>query len=524
MKESIKRLWEKHPLVIIVVSALLFRLIATIFSKGFGWHDDHFLVIEPSQSWVEGYDYNNWLPQNSGTDSAPEGPSLFYPGLHYLLFLYLKWRGLADPQYKMYVVRGLHALYSMITVVVGYKIAKHYAKENVAKLVGMLLALYWFMPMLSVRNLVEMVCIPPLMLATWFMIDPARKDKAKTYIWVGILCGLACNIRFQSAFSVAGMGLLILFSKNWKHLFFFVLSYVCTFIAFQGGIDMAIWGHPFAEFSRYIRYNVDNAYNYGSEGPWAKYFLLIGGMLVPPISLFLMFGYGRSWRKYPVLFLPSFIFFAFHCIFPNKQERFILPIIPFVIVLGCIGWAEFVDSSKYWGKHKKLLKGCWTFFWVLNIIALPVVSTMYTKRNRVESMSYLSHQKDLHGLMIEETIHDDYVQPAHFYIGRFDVHIVGVTAKHSLYRAYMEYKDDPRPSIHPNYVVFFGKDDIEKRVAYFKKMFPNTEYKATICPSFIDDLVEFLNPINRNETTYIYKFDDSSVQIPKDTAAAALGH
>ena len=39
-------------------------------------HDDHFLVIEAAQSWVDGEDYNKWLPKNR-KDGAPTGHSWF---------------------------------------------------------------------------------------------------------------------------------------------------------------------------------------------------------------------------------------------------------------------------------------------------------------------------------------------------------------------------------------------------------------------------------------------------------------
>jgi hypothetical protein len=524
MKESIKQLWEKHPLALIMLSAIFIRLVAVIFSKGFGFHDDHFLVIEPAQSWIEGYDYNNWLPKNSGKGYVPEGPSLFYPGLHYVILQCFRWMGITDPQTKMYLIRALHALYSLIIVVYGYKIAKQCAGEKVAKQVGLLLAVYWFLPMMSVRNLVEMVCIPPLMIATWLMINPESNQKARTYFWVGVLCAIACNVRFQSALFVGGIGLVMLFSRKWKYTLLISLGFILVFSLFQGGMDMIIWHHPFAEFTEYIQYNIANATNY-IIGPWYNYILLVGGMLLPPIGLFFLFGFVRSWKKYPLLFWPSFIFFAFHSFFPNKQERFILPVVPFVIVLGCIGWHEFVATSKYWENHKKLLKGCWTFFWVINLILLPFISTTYTKKNRVEAMTYLGHQKDLQGLMIEETIHDDCIQPAHFYIGRFNVNIINVNAQHSLYHAYELYKNDPDRQRHPNYVVFFGKEKIEQRVAYFKQMYPNATCETIIEPSFIDKVMTFLNPVNKNQTTYIYKFDDRIVQMPADTnAKAALGH
>jgi hypothetical protein len=289
--------------------------------------------------------------------------------------------------------------------------------------------------------------------------------------------------------------------------------FLVTVFAVQGVVDIFVWGKPFSEFTSYIKYNVDNAHNY-PVGPWYNYFLVLAGILVPPVSLFLMFGFFRSWKKYTILFLPAFLFFTFHSVFPNKQERFILPMIPFVIILGCIGWNEFISESKYWQKHPGILKGCWTFFWILNCIALPVISTMYSKESRVESMYYLYNQKDFQNYMVEESYTDKVTQTPFFYANRWDLHPVEIDNKKTLAQAYTEHKYDTNPLFHPNYVLFFGTVKINERIAAFKKVFPTATYRATIEPSYIDKLVCKLNPVNKNETVYIYKFDDKVVNLP----------
>ena len=78
----IKKSWNDQPLVIIMGLAILFRLLAAIFAKGWGMLDDHFLIIEASQSWADGFDYNSWLP-GSKDNIGPSGHNFFYPGIHY---------------------------------------------------------------------------------------------------------------------------------------------------------------------------------------------------------------------------------------------------------------------------------------------------------------------------------------------------------------------------------------------------------------------------------------------------------
>ena len=85
---TLKKLWDEKPLQVVLFAGLFFRVLAAIFSKGYGMSDDHFLVIEPAQAWVDGFNYNNWLPEKNIQNAPASGHSFFYPGLHYLLFLF----------------------------------------------------------------------------------------------------------------------------------------------------------------------------------------------------------------------------------------------------------------------------------------------------------------------------------------------------------------------------------------------------------------------------------------------------
>ncbi|MCC7502787.1 MAG: hypothetical protein IT229_09680, partial [Flavobacteriales bacterium] len=70
----------------LLLVALVPRLLAAFFAGGYFAHDDHFLVAEAARSWVDGFDYNDWLPWNQKGTPTPSGHSMFYVVLHYLLF------------------------------------------------------------------------------------------------------------------------------------------------------------------------------------------------------------------------------------------------------------------------------------------------------------------------------------------------------------------------------------------------------------------------------------------------------
>jgi hypothetical protein len=166
--------------------------------------------------------------------------------------------GIFDPQVKMYTVRLLHAFYSLLTVYFGYRITGKLTNRHYAKQVGLLLSLYWFWPFLCVRNLVEVACIPMLAWATWLAVKYDKGSFAR-YIWVGVLLGLAFNIRFQTLFFSAGFILALFIQKRFLQAVAAGLGLLLCASVFQGGIDWYVWHIPFAELKGYIDYNLKYA-------------------------------------------------------------------------------------------------------------------------------------------------------------------------------------------------------------------------------------------------------------------------
>ena len=539
-------LQNKYLLRNILFLALILRLVSVIFAKGFGMHDDHFLVIEAAQSWADGTDYNNWLPSSGATH--PDGHSFLYSGITFLIFVFFKFIHFNDPQSKMLVIRLIHALFSLITISCGFRIADKLAGKKAARLTGILLAAYWFMPWLSVRNLVEVVCIPVLMWGSWIYLKAITEhQKPWRFLLAGIILGFSMSLRFQIVSFIIGFGLGMIYLLQWKPLLLLALGTVISFVAVQGIIDQAIWSYPFAEFREYIQYNIDNAYHY-ITGPWYSYILLMLGILIPPLSLFLFFGFfrgnwfllamlliispplfiilyfyfskiqkrsilpmflkfiNRDYRPQFALFAGTLLFIIFHSYFPNKQERFILPIVPMFVTLGISGWIRFTDVSQFWKKHRKLLTACFVFFWTLNIILLPFITTMYSKKARVESMVYLSKYPNIKIELLEDIYHGTPKLSPQFYLGQW-MHedYLGQEFPFDTLKKQLKNRIDEN---YPRFVLFFENRDIPTRVKKVKELLPNIVYETTIEPGFIDKLLYWLNPKNANETIVIYRNKD----------------
>ncbi|MBA3664388.1 MAG: glycosyltransferase family 39 protein [Bacteroidetes bacterium] len=502
MKAILQTFRDKYsPLNQLLILGFFVRLFSVIFSKGFGWHDDHFLIIESSQSWADDYDYNNWLPAEGDNTRTPQGHSLFYIGIHYYIFKFFKLIGIADPQLKMVFIRLLHAMWSLLVIKYSYKLTELYSNKRIAWYVGIFTAFYWFMPFMSVRNLVEFVCVPPVLIAIYLLSKPMLTSR--NVLIAGLWLGIAFSIRFQTVFISAGIGLALLIMRtSLKNILLLALSFLTVVALSQGVVDYCIWKKPFAEFLSYVQYNVDNAGVYGTDN-WHMYFDLIFGLLIPPLSFLLFAGYIVSGKKIPLIFWPVFFYLAFHTYFPNKQERFIMTVLPLIIISGTIGMFMIYEKRKE-KINIRLFKFCKIFVIVLNLILLPILTLSYSKRHRVESMTYLYHKNDSNSFMVEDSNKEnDFLMPPLFYYGKW-FSVLGMSKSFNADSA-LYYYNRIEVKQRPNYVIFMQAENIAARVDSLKKRFPTLVYETTIEPSLIDKTLFFLNPLNDNQTAFIYK-------------------
>jgi hypothetical protein len=347
-------------------------------------------------------------------------------------------------------------------------------------------------------------------LAIWQIVSKQDKqNQIPVYLLAGIFLGLAFNIRTQTAFFAIGLGLATLIQGKWKELAALIFGSLVPVIIIQGTIDFIIWGRPFAEILGYFSDNIVHANSYLTM-PWYNYFLVILGILIPPVSFFLFFGYIKNWKKHLIIFLPVAVFFIFHSSFPNKQERFILPVIPFIIILGTIGWIDFVSTSTFWKKRKQLLRGCWIFFWIVNITGLLIVSNVYSKKARVETMSYLSKYKGINYLLVADAGNNPELFPC-FYLEQWPHIYDEFTGNETTDSLIIRSSRAPLKK-QPSFVLFSAENNLANEVIKARKSFPFIVYETTIEPGFMDRFIRWLNPVNKNRTVYIYR---NTVFFPK---------
>ena len=476
----------------ILIFAAIIRLIAAIFSPGYGMHDDHFLIVEASASWVDGFDYNNWLPWSPMSDGLPEGHSFTYVGLHYLYFALLKGIGIVDPKTLMLFSRLLQGAFSLLIVSYSIKITEKLGTKKNAIIVGWILALLWVLPFLSVRNLVEITCIPFMLWGIWLTL---KNENSKRFLYAGLLLGMAVSFRYQVGVFAVGMAAVYFFQKKYKDFALFSIGVLITFILTQGVVDFIIWGKPFSEFLAYTLYNVTDGPGYIPNNNYFMYLLVLMGIFLAPLGLVLGVGFFKGWKKYIGLFIPVMLFIIFHTIYPSKQERFILPVMPLFLIIGVMGY-DMLRNKNFWEKTWRIsLKA----FWILNIPLLLFASFTYSKKSRVESMYYF-YGKETEGIRILHEASPEGTSASilpKFYSGNWGLSAIPRTSK------------EQDLLVHPNYIydyiLFCGEQELEERIIEYKKIYPNMELVKICNPSFVDVFLRWLNPRNSNEYIEIWK-------------------
>jgi hypothetical protein len=507
MIHRIKRFKDKHPFLFIMAIALFIRMVAAIFSKGFGIYSDHFLVVEPAQSLVDGIDYHKILPWTPGND-GPTGHGFFYTGFHYLLFHLMQFFGLFDPQIKMFLIRGIHAFLSLLAISFCYRITSLLAERKTAYRLALLLAVYWFMPFVSVHNLAEVFSIPFIMYGTLIISRQElirRNDEPgyhiSSFMVAGFFLGLGFSVYFPTALFTLGLFIALLAYRNWKGTLSSVGGFLMSVVIFQGGIDFIIWRMPFAEFYEYLTLFF-NSKSVTNPDLFQTNLLLYLVLLIPPMSLMLVFGFIREWRRHFLLFFPILIYILMMSVFSSRSASVMLPVIPIFILLGLTGWDNFIAKSTFWQKNKKLHTLLWAGFWMINLPLLFVFSLSYPHKARVESMSHLKQYKGIESVWVEDTQAENTKYMPAFYARQWP-EIVYIHDKGEVDS--LLFLTNKKGSEQPAFVFFFQKENLDERLENMRMYFPELVEEKQFKPSLMTRVLHIVTRRHENEYIFVYR-------------------
>jgi hypothetical protein len=500
----------------IFFAAFLVRLIAVVFSKGYGMHDDHFVAIEGPYSWILGLDYTDWYYNLQNNPNALIF-SFWYPKINFLILKLAHFLGLHSLELAQYFNRFFHAIWSMGTLFYGYKIALKIADEQKAKSILLFLSFFWIFPFLAVRNLVEFVCIPPLMASVYYLMA----DKSRKWVLAGFLGALAVAFRFQLAIFFLSFPLILCFQKSYKKAFLYGFSFVLGFAIIEGGMGWYYFKKPFYAICNYFLYNIAHKNDF-IQGSIFKYFLDVLGMFIT-IGLFMWIGFYESMKRQALLSLPILFFLIAHSVFPNKQERFIFPILPLFMILSWNSWMNFIENkSILWQKiSKKLLN----IFWSLNIVLLMIFATYFPKKSRIQLMEYFANTQKLAVNTIFDLSEISYELQMPYAYSNFKIHekffIVDnhLPAKDSFFSIWRNdiyfsnsiniLKTDTNILPKTQFLVICNAKNEAQKVAHYQETFNvKLKYITKFEPVWFEKLLHKINPANKIEIFTLYKIQN----------------
>ncbi|MDI6804912.1 MAG: glycosyltransferase family 39 protein [Bacteroidota bacterium] len=481
-----KRFFEKYPLVVLIFFGLGLRVAASFFSKGFLTLDDHHNLVIDADLLASGLSL-----------SADFKDSALYPFIVSLIMQIVRLFGINAPDTEMLFVRLLHGLFSVIGIYLVFKILEAKVDKRSAAIGGLFMSAFFVMPIFSVHQFEEVICQVPLLASVWYLVRFEKENKNLYLFLSGLFIGVALILRFPLISFAAPFLLGVIINKSSRKLSYLFLIGFLVIIFLQSLSNLYVngeFGYSFSKNYGFILsdYNSIIKSDGYPAGPPSRYLLTLLAAFIPPFSILFLIAAVRGSRTFILIGLSTLAFLIAHSVIENKQERFLLPIIPMLIILGVAGF----NSMKLWFQKKnlsKIYKYNWVYFWVLNSILLVFFIFHYGKKDRIEPLVYISEQQDATGVLIAQFSYTFLVPD--YYLGKtipFDI----IDDKKKL--------QQQEKII--NYCVLYtdsleqDKNDLEK---IMERKFV---LEKTIEPSIGDLIAHKLNPkYNKSRTCYVFK-------------------
>ncbi len=505
---------KKHPIIFCLIVALVLRLFAVAFSKGYMASDDHFETVQVAWQGVQHglLDQNGHLRWNYLAPTEINRSPLYNVALYYTMKAMTK-LGCNDLDCVMYVVRLKHAIVSLIAVLFGMLYVRRATGDRkYILLIGLILGAHFLMPYLSVRTLIEKVAEGALVPSVYLAYIGVKDKKTKWLVLSGLLGGLAWMIRFNTGVCLAFMAPAIWYAaKNIRPALAFCAG-VVVMIVISGFLDLAYYGR-FANSTMNLIHSALEMQKTGGPlpQPFWMYISLIFGIFIPPFSLFFILSFFRRElvREHIILLAAVASFVISHSLIRQKEERYMITVFSLITIMGTIGlWTWLKTAATDTWKYRLFKVSAWIAV-VLNVILLPIFTFNYAHKGMVEPFVYLSHRNDIAAILVDRTerlrlLPVSYVGiklPPIKTLDNWDV-MSDSTALDSLGRGV-------------NYVIVYSDNFADQHRESLETFLGPLEPVFHSTPSTVDRLLHFMNPRhNHTNEAWVYRRDLAAITAP----------
>ncbi|HET9384710.1 MAG TPA: hypothetical protein VFO67_06155 [Gemmatimonadales bacterium] len=478
------------------------RLLAAVFSQGFLASDDHHVVIAAADQIASGAG----LPPTYAR-------SALFPGVIAGIMTVTRTLGIHDPGIEMMAVRLVQAGYSLFVVYLVYKILSPpppspssppdplpvsgvgTRRVNPALIGALLTAVFFAMPVTSVHQLEESVCQVPLLAAYWWWHRSAGGRQSSVFgLATGAALGVALILRFPLIGLIGAFLLIATFQARPVATKLSLLAGLLLILVAQGYGNALInheWWYSFKERLGPMlhpgRMAVE-AEGYPHSPPW-HYLLTLLAALIPPVSVLLLASAVRAGIERRFLLLSGGVvaFLVSHSLIANKQERFVLPVLPllFILMVAGLPWL-----SAWIGRWYRTM---WGYFWTVNAALVLVLTFSFSKKDRVAPLLYVYRRHDATGVLVAQ-YNQTFTVPS-YYLGKPAPSLLVVKERDAIQMA-----GSPI-----NYVVLYSDSPEADRAFLAGALHANLTLLTEITPSLTDRIAHAINPRhNKARTALIY--------------------
>jgi hypothetical protein len=489
----------------VLLAAAVVRLIAAVFSEGYIMSDDHFLAVEPVSSWVNGENYHNWFPNEYNQTDHAQPFSYAYYFLNFLILKLCAIVGIANPFIQAFVLRLVHGALSLWGVYLFVKLA-----ERLIASVQWRMYAIWFwvfggvVTVFSVHQLVETACIPFVLLAYLYVLKYFERERLIALVIAALAFSVSVGMRYQLVFFPLTLGMHLLWKRKWSGALLFGIFFTLGFALTQ--IDnLLFWHKPiYKHLLDYQSYNATHFSDYPSNV--FSYLALITYYVFPVVTGIFIYavlkkkvalqgviqvsskgalqGSAEGASQVICIFLGTVVFIGVHLLIPNRQERFLLPAVPFVLLL----MLRFVSKrnpceATSAGPSARSSERPFEESWLTKLMRFSIcVSAIYTvsysfyipKSKYLEASKALYERGDFQNVVIDNWKGEESVWLPMHYVGKF-THPFSMTQKKTLDQLKQQITHQPcydskrLPAPAPNYLIIWGREEAYPRAKAYEE-------------------------------------------------------
>ncbi len=488
----------------VLLAAAVVRLIAAIFSEGYIMSDDHFLAVEPVSSWVSGENYHNWYPNSYNETDHAQPFSYAYYFLNFVILKFCAVIGIQNPFIQAFVLRIVHAALSLWGVYLFVKLAERLISSVTWRMHAIWLWVFGgVVTVFSVHQLVETACIPFVLLAYLYVLKYFEKDRVGAIIIAALAFSVSVGMRYQLVFFPLTLGFYLLWKRMWSGAVLFGIFFTLGFALTQ--IDnLLFWHKPiYQHLLDYQAYNATHFADYPSNV--FSYLALITYYIFPVVTIVFLLSLRRrhssAGHSSPTFVAPqhsskgasqvvpiligTIVFIGFHLLFPNRQERFLLPAVPFLLLLmmkaiskrySCSAPSHEVPSSARPSSvgPSRVAHTAMRLSIYLSAIYTVSYSFYIPKSKYLEASKALYERGDFQNVVIDNWKGEESVWLPMHYVGKF-THPFSMTSIKTMDQlkqqiAHQPFFDSKRlPAPVPNYLIIWGKEEAYPRARAYEQ-------------------------------------------------------